>query len=454
MPWTPDVDVMELPDLEATSPSSDVIEEEEGHIGDLSSVQKPTQAVLNRTAALPHSSPSFDLRKRAATPGELGTPVSAQTKLGDGRLGLSRIPHSTVNHALSLHPTPPARSPSSPRPPSRARSINSSSPTPVDDPNAHLRSPFLAPSSPNSPDGQLTPNLRKPSNTNLRGSAASTKVIDGLQTDLINTRGHLDRVKGEVRSCQRVVATLTRQNEDLKETRERMRMECEGLNNVIARKERLLQGISNLTNSSGDLISDPETMERARTAESSLAAHMSTRKALEQTTKKQVQTMSTQVLEAQAAQAKAERESNSLRDSVKSLRDVWGREIKTVRDEWKRSEEKGKREREEARTKHLALVKLVQAQSADRLAIQTLANTSTEQATAVTAAFESQIVLLREEVDRSTEEGKETKRIAAELATELVRLRRLMREPPRDDLSEAAAVNGKVVISPSSTSIT
>jgi len=36
---------------------------------------------------------------------------------------------------------------------------------------------------------------------------------------------------------------MTRQNEDLKETKERMRVECEGLNNVIARKERLLQGV-------------------------------------------------------------------------------------------------------------------------------------------------------------------------------------------------------------------
>lgn len=37
-------------------------------------------------------------------------------------------------------------------------------------------------------------------------------------------------------------AQLTRQSEDLKETRERMRIECESQNNVIARKERLLQG--------------------------------------------------------------------------------------------------------------------------------------------------------------------------------------------------------------------
>jgi len=89
-------------------------------------------------------------------------------------------------------------------------------------------------------------------------------VIDSLQTEVLGLKGHLERVKGEARSSQRVVESvsrigqmedvsaqlicfqLTRQTEDLKETRERMRVECEGLNNVIARKERLLQGPSEL----------------------------------------------------------------------------------------------------------------------------------------------------------------------------------------------------------------
>lgn len=42
---------------------------------------------------------------------------------------------------------------------------------------------------------------------------------------------------------QRSVAQLTRQTEDLKEGRERLRLENEGLNNVVARKERLLQEV-------------------------------------------------------------------------------------------------------------------------------------------------------------------------------------------------------------------
>jgi hypothetical protein len=39
-----------------------------------------------------------------------------------------------------------------------------------------------------------------------------------------------------------IVYQLTRQSEDLKETKERMRKEVDQLNNVISRKERLLQG--------------------------------------------------------------------------------------------------------------------------------------------------------------------------------------------------------------------
>jgi hypothetical protein len=39
---------------------------------------------------------------------------------------------------------------------------------------------------------------------------------------------------------------LTRQTEDLKEGRDRLRLENEGLNNVVARKERLLQEVCDI----------------------------------------------------------------------------------------------------------------------------------------------------------------------------------------------------------------
>lgn len=58
--------------------------------------------------------------------------------------------------------------------------------------------------------------------------------------------------------------------------------------------------------------------------------------------------MTAQVTEATFAQTKADKECSSLKDSVRSLRDAWGREMKGVRDEWRKGQEKEKLEREEA----------------------------------------------------------------------------------------------------------
>jgi hypothetical protein len=91
-----------------------------------------------------------------------------------------------------------------------------------------------------------------------------------------------------------------------------------------------------------------DLLERARTAEAGLATHVSTRKALESSTKKALAQMAAQLTDAQSNQARAEREATSLREGVKSLRDVWARDIKSVREEWKKGEEKARAEREEA----------------------------------------------------------------------------------------------------------
>lgn len=64
-----------------------------------------------------------------------------------------------------------------------------------------------------------------------------------LQTGVIQAKTALENTKAQLRLSQRSVAQLTRQTEDLKEVRERLRLENEGLNNVVARKERLLQEV-------------------------------------------------------------------------------------------------------------------------------------------------------------------------------------------------------------------
>ena len=66
-----------------------------------------------------------------------------------------------------------------------------------------------------------------------------------MQAGVLHARNALENTKGQLRASQRQVSTLTRQTEDLKEARERLRLENEGLNNVVARKERLLQEVSN-----------------------------------------------------------------------------------------------------------------------------------------------------------------------------------------------------------------
>lgn len=67
-------------------------------------------------------------------------------------------------------------------------------------------------------------------------------MIEELQDELAHTKQHLERAKTEVRNCRREIGTLTRRSEDLRETRDRMRGEAETLNNVIARKERMISG--------------------------------------------------------------------------------------------------------------------------------------------------------------------------------------------------------------------
>ena len=58
--------------------------------------------------------------------------------------------------------------------------------------------------------------------------------------------------------------------------------------------------------------------------------------------------MSAQMEDAVAARQKADSEATSLRESVKSLKIVWAREMRTVRDEIVNAEEKGKKDLEDA----------------------------------------------------------------------------------------------------------
>ena len=78
------------------------------------------------------------------------------------------------------------------------------------------------------------------------GGGNTTKVLADLQAGAVNAKNALENTKSQLRLSQRTVAQLTRQVEDIKDGKERLRLENEGLNNVIARKERLLQEVNRL----------------------------------------------------------------------------------------------------------------------------------------------------------------------------------------------------------------
>jgi hypothetical protein len=87
----------------------------------------------------------------------------------------------------------------------------------------------------------VPPSPNKSANRRSLVGGGTTKVLADLQAGVMNARNALENTKAQLRLSQRANAQLTRQLEDMREGRERLRLENDGLNNVVTRKERLLQ---------------------------------------------------------------------------------------------------------------------------------------------------------------------------------------------------------------------
>lgn len=217
---------------------------------------------------------------------------------------LSRIPVSSVGNARALA--------------DEGGSYHSTSPgsngklAPIDTVDL-TSSSYLTPPSPNRRQS-LTP-------------GGTTKVLADLQTGVTNARNALENTKAQLRLSQRTVAQLTRQTEDLKEGRERLRLENEGLNNVVARKERLLQ----------------ELLDRARKAEGEAAALKAQLKSETTSSKKSLKEMEGALSESTALSQKSEREYLTLRDSIRGMTEGWKADVGALREELKSREEKADR---------------------------------------------------------------------------------------------------------------
>ncbi|KXN90691.1 hypothetical protein AN958_03976 [Leucoagaricus sp. SymC.cos] len=277
---------------------------------------------------------------REGIPMSFGSPpTSTQSKRPSSPTrSLSRIPVAAVGNARALaddghhhHLSSPVRTTltgggdtlftSSLAPPSPTpNGVSSSSSATA--PSSLLLTPSHSSVNLNSPSP--APQTRRVSVT----PGGTTKVLADLQAGVINARNALENTKSQLRLSQRTVASLTRKVEDLKEVEERLRIENEGLNNVVARKERLLQ----------------EVLERARKAEAEAASLKQQLKHETSTSKKTIREMETQLSESTALSKKSEREYITLRDSLKQMSESWKHDTEALKSEMRKREEKWRKE--------------------------------------------------------------------------------------------------------------
>jgi len=323
---------------------------------------------------------------------------SRETDVFNGKMSptrtLSRIPVSSVGHARALAEENPTFE-------SRLYNQDSESNLPSNTGSGRLSLPAPA-----------SPNTSNPNRRSMLITGGTTKVLADLQAGVVNARNALENTKSQLRLSQRTVAQLTRQTEDLKDGRERLRLENEGLNNVVARKERLLQ----------------EVLERARKAEAEAATLKATLKTTSADTKKALRDMETALAQASLLSQKSEREYVTLKDSIKGMTEGWQREVKMLREEVKRKEDEWGKEREEVALKYKSLLKLQQATKAERQRLDGLKVESRGLDSSFGSYYEKELAGLREEIEKNKDQTRVAERTAEEVAAELARIQRLMRQ--------------------------
>jgi chromosome segregation ATPase len=216
-------------------------------------------------------------------------------------------------------------------------------------------------------------------------------VLADLQTGVVNARNALENTKAQLRLSQRSVAQLTRQTEDLKEGRERLRLENEGLNNVVARKERLLQ----------------EVLERARKAEAEANTLKGQLKTETTTSKKALREMEGALAESTALSSKSEREYITLRDSIKTMTESWKADNASLRTEMTKREEKLRRESDEIGKKYNKLIADLKERQELETTIKKLREEDSKKDEELEAFWTKELETLKAELEENDKKGDE-----------------------------------------------
>ena len=266
------------------------------------------------------------------------------------------------------------------------------------------------------------PSMLTPTSPNIEGNrrlsltpGGTTKVLADLQTGVINARNALENTKAQLRLSQRSVAQLTRQTEDLKEVRERLRLENEGLNNVVARKERLLQEVRSPHSRKRTIPffdAFPQVLERARKAEAETVALKAQLKAETTSSKKSLRDMEAALAESTALSSKSEREYITLRDTLKGMKATWRNDVEGLREDMRKREERLRGEAETAGKKHARLLEESKARKADAQNVEQLREQDTRIRREAEEEFHEQIVALKKEVQSSSQASQKAEKTA------------------------------------------
>ncbi|KAA1470170.1 hypothetical protein DENSPDRAFT_849378 [Dentipellis sp. KUC8613] len=399
-----------------------------GPVGTPSKVKRRSSYDVLQNIAGPESSLPLPRRDTPSLLGQDGIPEGIPIQFGAGPSNvpsrrtssptrtLSRIPIASVGNARALADEGRAPAPRSSHVPSvigQGSALDLASPASVSSPALVSATGTLQPPSPNTASHRvsLTPK-------------ATTKMLVDLQSRAAEYGTALENTKAQLRLSQRNVAQLTRQTEDLKEVRERLRLENESLNNVVARKERLLQ----------------EVLDRARKAEAEAAALKTQLKSDTAITKKSLREMEAALSESTALSSKSEREYITLRDSLKEMKESWRADTEGLREEMRKREERWRKEAEETARKYKRMLEEAKARRGDVQSVEQLRGRQEVVRKEIEDEFKAEIADLRTKMDKSAQEHDQACATAENLAQELARLRRLMqragrsptRSPPPD----------------------
>ncbi|THH27176.1 hypothetical protein EUX98_g7007 [Antrodiella citrinella] len=266
-----------------------------------------------------------------------------------------------------------------------------------------------------------SPSATSPNRRSSFAPGNTTKVLADLQTGVLNAKNALENTKGQLRLSQRQVSQLTRQTEDLKEVRERLRLENEGLNNVVARKERLLQ----------------EVLDRARRAEAEVVSLKSQLKQETTSSKKSIRDMESSLTDSSARTLKAEREYITLRDSMKGLVEGFKTDAAALREEMRKREEKVKVETAAAASKYAKLAEHVKKdqESGGSTEVKKLLVEHQKVLKEIEESFKVELESMKDDVAKSGKDNEQASKTADHLAGELARLRRMMRASVQNSVS-------------------